>query len=1167
MKQFGCTVARLLLALCLLAQVLPVMAEETIYTEVYQEDFAEKPAAYTDAVTDDSHYAKWDDGKIAVYNADGTGAQRGTLTLPQAYTQEGLRIALSYTEGENHFRMKLFFLDSAGAEVKQIYMQRRTEGLVLLDSTSSVLDASLKKGAVGDRMRLEVEFHFETQSIRVRNAVLSGDAWDWSGWTGDIAMGAGRNVASLRFSNEYAKCNLTIDDLCVSVPEGGSEPPEEEPELPFDEEEAGYERAYTERFDEKPAAYTDAVTDDSHYAKWDDGKIAVYNADGTGAQRGTLALPQAYTQEGLRIALSYVEGENHARMKLFFLDSAGAEVKQIYMQRRTEGLVLLDSTSSVLDASLKKGAVGDRMRLEVEFHFETQSIRVRNAVLSGDAWDCSDWTGDIAMGAGRNVASLRFSNEYAKCNLTIDDLRVSVPEGGSEPPEEEPEPPSIEEEEPAFIRMFTETFDEKPETMTDVVQDETHYVKWEDGKIVAYNANATGAQRGVYTLGVPVTEGAKLGFTLCAGEGHSRMKLFYNNSASAQVHTNMVSLVSGKIHFRNNSYSLVHQQIPQVSPGELLRMEIIYYPSRGTVKYRGATAADGKWNWCDWSGEVAAEPSGAPVDKVIAALVFSNEYTQCNMTIDDVTVSLPKEKPVAQDVSITGYSSPAPRSGETLEGHYTFSDRYGDAESGTVCEWVLSDDAAFLSPEVLPANGTCTLTLDDSYLGRYIKLRVTPATQVQTGDPVESEIIGPVLAAGNRGIPPVVDQLAVAGSLFTGRAVTASYRYSDDDLDPEYGTQIVWAVGASPDGSFETVQTGEVFDGADNTAALTYVIADTDNGAYLRVSVTPKNQAEQGSTGETVTLTAGPVEMDPVQEDLDAINTGQADGARITGDLLLPVNGANGSQLVWESSNRAAIDTDGSVTRDTGDVSVTLTVTATLDGYSLTRTFHYTVAARTTTGGGGGGGGGTSSRRTNSNAQLSLPTELEQELSESQPQNAPVPEPFNDLDEAAWAKEYIVALAAQGMLSGDGDGRFTPNRAISREELVKLAVVAAAVYDETAAAAFTDVAPDAWYTTYIASAVQAGIVEGRGDGTFGVGEAVTRQDMAVIFCRAAGLQPLAEAAEPFTDDEEIAAYARGAVYALQKAGILNGRSDGSFGPLETATRAEAAKLVALLLDL
>ena len=145
--------------------------------------------------------------------------------------------------------------------------------------------------------------------------------------------------------------------------------------------------------------------------------------------------------------------------------------------------------------------------------------------------------------------------------------------------------------------MFTETFDEKPETMTDVVQDETHYVKWEDGKIVAYNANATGAQRGVYTLGVPVTEGAKLGFTLCAGEGHSRMKLFYNNSASAQVHTNMVSLVSGKIHFRNNSYSLVHQQIPQVSPGELLRMEIIYYPSRGTVKYRGATAADGKWNW------------------------------------------------------------------------------------------------------------------------------------------------------------------------------------------------------------------------------------------------------------------------------------------------------------------------------------------------------------------------------------------------------------------------------------------------------------------------------------------------------------------------------------------------------------------------------------------
>ena len=47
----------------------------------------------------------------------------------------------------------------------------------------------------------------------------------------------------------------------------------------------------------------------------------------------------------------------------------------------------------------------------------------------------------------------------------------------------------------------------------------------------------------------------------------------------------------------------------------------------------------------------------------------------------------------------------------------------------------------------------------------------------------------------------------------------------------------------------------------------------------------------------------------------------------------------------------------------------------------------------------------------------------------------------------------------------------------------------------------------------------------------------------------------------FTDNGDIADYAKTAVAALTNSGICNGRDDGSFAPQATATRAEAAKML------
>lgn len=94
-------------------------------------------------------------------------------------------------------------------------------------------------------------------------------------------------------------------------------------------------------------------------------------------------------------------------------------------------------------------------------------------------------------------------------------------------------------------------------------------------------------------------------------------------------------------------------------------------------------------------------------------------------------------------------------------------------------------------------------------------------------------------------------------------------------------------------------------------------------------------------------------------------------------------------------------------------------------------------------------------------------------------------------------------------------------------------------------------------------------MQGNPDGTFGVGQEIAREDMAVMVCRAAGQleKTLPEQVEKqaFTDDTAISDYAAEAVYTMQMAGILSGMGDGSFMPRETASRAQAAKVIASLM--
>lgn len=175
---------------------------------------------------------------------------------------------------------------------------------------------------------------------------------------------------------------------------------------------------------------------------------------------------------------------------------------------------------------------------------------------------------------------------------------------------------------------------------------------------------------------------------------------------------------------------------------------------------------------------------------------------------------------------------------------------------------------------------------------------------------------------------------------------------------------------------------------------------------------------------------------------------------------------------------------------------------------------------------------------------------------------------FTDLESMEWAKEAIETLCSKGIIQGRGERIFAPNDKVTREEFVKLLMLAFNLNIVGDDLKFSDIDKNAWYYKYVNCAFTTGIVKGYSEDAFGIGQPISRQDLCVMAANAIRVCELevSENIPPteFTDRDQIADYAKSAVEQMQKMGIINGYGDGSFNPKGTATRAEAAKIIYLL---
>ncbi|WP_141502079.1 DUF4838 domain-containing protein [Paenibacillus luteus] len=161
-----------------------------------------------------------------------------------------------------------------------------------------------------------------------------------------------------------------------------------------------------------------------------------------------------------------------------------------------------------------------------------------------------------------------------------------------------------------------------------------------------------------------------------------------------------------------------------------------------------------------------------------------------------------------------------------------------------------------------------------------------------------------------------------------------------------------------------------------------------------------------------------------------------------------------------------------------------------------------------------------------------------------------------------WAEATLSRWIEEGNIKGYEDGRFAPEKWLTRGELAAL-INRTFDFTEKKELTFTDLSKSDWAYEDLAKALQAGYLQGYENGTIRPKNTVSRQEAAVVIARLLGVEAEDErnTAESFSDYTSIAHWSQAAVGNLTHRKIVTGYEDGSFKPLSSLTRAEAVVIL------
>lgn len=178
--------------------------------------------------------------------------------------------------------------------------------------------------------------------------------------------------------------------------------------------------------------------------------------------------------------------------------------------------------------------------------------------------------------------------------------------------------------------------------------------------------------------------------------------------------------------------------------------------------------------------------------------------------------------------------------------------------------------------------------------------------------------------------------------------------------------------------------------------------------------------------------------------------------------------------------------------------------------------------------------------------------------------------PFVDID-GHWAEEDIKKVYDNGLFNGMTDTEFVPNGEMNRAMFVTVLYRVEGKPTVEGKSQFTDVKDTAYYADAVAWAVDAGITNGVSQTEFAPDKALSRQELVTMLQRYAQMKGNnvsgRAALTGYVDSAKVASWAKAPFAWAVKEGIINGYSDDTLRPTDSATRAQVAAILCRYLGL
>lgn len=160
-----------------------------------------------------------------------------------------------------------------------------------------------------------------------------------------------------------------------------------------------------------------------------------------------------------------------------------------------------------------------------------------------------------------------------------------------------------------------------------------------------------------------------------------------------------------------------------------------------------------------------------------------------------------------------------------------------------------------------------------------------------------------------------------------------------------------------------------------------------------------------------------------------------------------------------------------------------------------------------------------------------------------------------------WAQGAMTYCLDKGYFAGKGDGTFGANDPVSRGDLVTV-LGRRRKAPVKAEKVFKDVDPNTYYGPYVAWSKKQGLVAGY-HGNFRPKDSMTREEMAKVFQEYLKVEKKLSKREKrtFKDQKKLSSWAKESVDSLTSQGILQGDEQGNFNPKSPLTRAQVAQVL------